>query len=237
MRRAGYLPRYRFPVVVMRFAVVLHLFMRSRDVPLLLFLFFRVKVSHKTVCDWSRKFRRQLSLPVREYSLDEHFITHVDEKYVSVGGEWHYWWTLKDWLGNVIHWILTKCRDSASAKKLFKEARKKLNRDVDIVVRDGLAAYDKTAKYLGRKCRSVVAGIKGKPIIYDKNFYWLTNNSSESINSEIDSHLARFQYNFANLESAQRYADNFMLARHLKMLFAEGKLSEATSTLYQAILL
>ena len=237
MSRNGYLPRYRFPVQVMWFAVILHLFMRSRDVPLLLFLFFRVKVSHKTVCEWSKKFRGQVNLPVRQYLPDEKFIAHVDEKYVSVAGEWHYWWTLKDWLGNVIHWIVTQCRDSESAKKLFKEARTKLNRDVDILVRDGLAAYDKTSKHLGRKCKSVVAGIHGKPVIHEKNFYWLTNNPAESINSEIDSHLARFQYNFSNLESARRHADNFMLIRHLKRLFAEKKLSEATSMLQQAILI
>jgi transposase-like protein len=208
--------------------------MRSRDVSLLLFLFFRVKVTHKTVCDWSKKFRGQLNLPIPNYSTKEHLITHVDEKYILVNGEWNYWWTLKDWMGNVLHWIVTKCRSAESARKLFKETRRKLNRDVDILVRDGLPAYDKTAKILGRKCKSIIAGIHGKPVIYKKNVYFLTNNPAESINAEIDSYLARFQYHFANLESAQRYADNFMLTRHLKRCFAEKKFSEASSLLTQA---
>lgn len=238
MSREGYWPRYRHPVVVIRYAVVLHLFMPSRLVSLLLFLlFFRCWVSHKTVCEWSKKFRAQVSLPVPLYSPKEILRAHVDEKYVSVAGEWHYWWILKDSLGNVIHWLVTKFRDSASAKKLFKEARQKLNKDVDILVRDGLAAYNKTAKYLGRNCKSVVAGINGKAIIHDNKFYWLTNNPAESINSEVDAYLARFQYNYSNLESANRFADNFMLVRHLKKLFAEKKLSEASSMLNQALLL
>lgn len=95
-------------------------------------------------------------------------ICHVDEKYVKVNGEWHYWWSIKDCFGNLIHAIITPLRDYDSAKKLLQEARRKIRRDVDILVRDGLNAYQRSAKLLGRKCKSMIAGIKGKGFIYKK---------------------------------------------------------------------
>ena len=121
------------------------------------------------------------------------------------------------------------------AKKLFREAREKIGRTVDILVRDGLPSYDKSVKFLGRKCRSVVAGIKGRGIIHNKSFYWITNNPSESLNSEIDSYLAKFQYDFESLESANMFAKLFMLRRSLRRCFAAGELLETTSLLNQSI--
>ena len=138
-------------------------------------------------------------------------------------------------LGNAIHAIVTKLRDFASAKKLLTEAREKIGRKVDILVRDGLPAYDKSTKFLGGKCKSVIAGINGKGFIYKKKFYWITNNPAESLNSEIDFYLSKFQDNFENIESANKFARIFMLLKHLKKMFYEKKLLEASLTLEQAI--
>lgn len=234
MAKTGYLKRYRNPIIVIRFAIILHIFLPSRIVPLFLFLLFRAKVSYKTVCEWTNKFANDIILPEYNCTADI-LICHVDEKYVKVKGEWNYWWSIKDCFGNLIHSIITPLRDFDSAKKLLKEARRKIGREVDILVRDGLYAYQRSAKFLGRKCRSVIAGIKGKGFIYKKKFYWITNNSSESLNSEIDFYLAKFQNNFANLESANRFANLFMLRKHLKKCLSEKKLSEASSLLIQAI--
>ena len=222
MTKTGYLKRYRNPIIVIRFAVILHMFLPSRIVVILLFLLFRASVSYKTVCDWTNKFSSNL-------------ICHVDEKYVKVNGEWCYWWSLKDMLGNMIHTIVTKLRDFASAKKLLVEAREKIGRKVDILVRDGLPAYNRSTKFLGRKCKSVIAGINGKGIVYKKKFYWLTNNPAESLNSEIDFYIGKFQNNFENIESANKFARIFMLLKYLKKMFYEKKLLEASLTLEQAI--
>ena len=88
---------------------------------------------------------------------------------------------------------------------------------------------------MGRKCNSVIAGINGKGFIYKKKFYWITTNPAESFNSEIDFYLCKFRNNFANLESANRFANLFMLSKHLKKMFNEKKLLEASSMLEQAI--
>ena len=125
----------------------------------------------------------------------------------------------------------------ASAKLLFKEARKKIGRDVDILIRDGLTAYNRSTKFLGRKCKSVIAGINGKSFIYKNNYYWITNNPAESLNSEIDFYLGKFRNNFVNLESANRFANLFMLSKHLKKSFMEKKFLEASSMLEQAIVI
>src|SRR3989338_7771281 len=139
MAKNGYLKRYRNPIIIIRFAIILHIFLPSRIVSILLFLLFRASVSYKTVCEWTNKF--------------------ADGKYVKVGGEWHYWWSIKDCFGNLIHCIVTQFRDFGSAKKLLKEARRKIDREVDILVRDGLYAYQNSTKFLGRRCKSLIAGI------------------------------------------------------------------------------
>lgn len=235
MTKTGYLPRYRYPIMLIRIAVVLHMYLKSRTVALLIYFFFRAEVSHKTICQWTKRFSPAIDLPYAPPEKNKILICHVDEKYVKVKGEWHYWWSLKDSLGNIISWVVTKSRDLDSAKALFRKARRKIGRNVDILIRDGLSAYDKSTKILGRKCKSVVAGINGKWFLHEKNLYRVTNNPAESLNSEIDFYLSKFQNNFANLESANKFADIFMLQKYLKKCFTEKKLSEVTSTLEQAL--
>lgn len=230
MTRSDYFKRYRFPIFAIRAAVILHMAIPSRFVAMVLFLLFRVHVSHKTICQWTQKFAPQCSVPVYQCAA-KFLICHVDEKFVKVNGTWHYWWSLKDSGGTLIHSIVTACRDYESAKKLLKEAHAMIGRNVDLLIRDGLAAYDRATKFLGRRCKSIVAGIQGNGFIYKKEFYWITNNPSESLNSEIDCYLGKFQYHFGNIESANRFAHSFKLQKYLKKCYAEKKFSEATSLL------
>jgi transposase-like protein len=230
MTKTGYFKRHRFPVFVVRCAILMHLAIPSRFVVVLLYLLFRVRISHKTVCEWTKKFSAQFSVPAYRCRSGI-LICHSDEKFVKVNGEWNYWWSLKDSFGEVIHSIITACRDFASAKRLFKEAHALIGRDVDLLIRDGLPSYDRAIKFLGRKCKSIVAGIQGKGFLHKNQFYWITNNPSESLNSEIDCYLGKFQYHFQNADSANRFAHSFKLQKYLKKCYAEKKLSEATSLL------
>ena len=234
MTKSGYLKKYRNPLIVIKIAIFLHFYLPSRIVPLFLFILFRVKVSHKTVCEWTNKFGRNINLPEYKNTNDK-IICHADEKYVKVKGIWNYWWSIKDSLGNIIHSVVTPYRDFDSAKELLKEARRKIGRNVDILVRDGLSAYDRSTKFLGRRCKSVIAGINGKGFIYKKEFYWITNNPIESWNSEIDFYLKKFRNNFSNLESANKFAQIFILQKHLKKRIMEKKLLEASSMLELAL--
>lgn len=229
MKNTAYLKGYRYPIFIIRLSILLHIYLSSRTVCLILYLLFRCRVSHKTVCEWTKKFTRDINLPSTRYNVSDTLICHADEKYVKVNGVWNYWWSIKDTFGNVISKIITPSRDFLSAKKLFIDARGKIGRAVDILIRDGLPAYDKATKYLGRRCESVVAGINGKGFLYKKSFYWITNNPAESLNSEIDFYISKFQNNFKNLESANKFADLFMLQKYMRNCFNKKKLSEASS--------
>lgn len=237
MTRSGYLKRHRFPIEIIRIAVLLNIFIPARKVSIIVFALFRAKVTHKTVCEWSKKFNNYSDDKKFDYSNIKHLICHVDEKFIKIAGERAYWWTIKDCLGNIIHSIISKSRDIISAKKLFKNARKKTDRDIDLLARDGCFAYEKATRSLGRKCKTIITGINGKGIIFKKDFYWLTNNPAESVNSEIDTFMTRFQRNFRNLESAERHKNNFILQKRLAKSFTEKKLSETSSLLIQAILI
>ena len=153
------------------------MFLPSRLAALILFFLLRVKVTHKTVCEWTKKFADEIILPSYKYTSDI-LICHADEKYVKVKGEWNFWWSIKECLGNVICNVVTDLREFASA-----------------------------------------------------------NNPAESLNSEIDFYLGKFRNNFVNLESANRFANLFMLSKYLKKSFMEKKFLEASSMLEQAILI
>ena len=236
MVKTDCLPHHRYPISVIQTSLLLHHYVPSRTVRIILFFLFRANVSHKTVCQWTQKFG-SWGTPAPQYDPDAVLICHADEKYVKVQGKWHYWWSIKDCFGTPLSSIITATRDGDSAKRLCREARRKIGRDVDIFVHDGLTAYEQATKYLGKKCRSVVAGIQGKWVMANGALYRLTNNPAESLNSEIDDYLAKFQQNFANLESANRFAGMFLFQKHLRKCFAEENLSAASSTLEQALAL
>ena len=101
MAKTGYLKRYRSPIIIIRFALFFHMFLPSRIVQIFLFFIFRTYVSHKTVCQWTNKFANGIAMPKYNFT-GEVLICHADEKYVKVNGEWCYWWSIKDCIGNPI---------------------------------------------------------------------------------------------------------------------------------------
>ena len=211
--------RYRFALIFIKLAVILHICVSSEDVKAILYYVFRVKVSHKTICEWSRKFPEKLPDRKLEYGLHETLILFSDEKFVWIKSQMAYWWTVRDHLGNILSAIVTTARDTNSAKELFRRAKQNINGKVFAVVHDGLASYDSAVHWsFGRKCQSIITGINGKFVMIGKELFWLTNNMSESINAQIDAYLAKHHYNFNSIESANRYAQMFMLRKNLREL-------------------
>ena len=195
----------------------MHIFLSSRDVQAILFFLFRSKLSPKTICEWTKKFHLELPEEKLEYAPEEDVILFADEKYVWIKKAKAYWWSVRDHAGYVLASIITTARDGDSAQELFRRARARINGRVHAVVRDGLTSYDKPIrKVFGRKCKSIVAGIQGKWVIINSNAYWITNNSSESLNAQIDAYYSRFHYNFNNLKSAKQFANMFLYRMHLR---------------------
>ena len=209
--------RHRFPLLVIKLAVVLHAFLPSKDVKALLYYLFRARVSHKTVCWWSKKFAEFTPPKKIKYKQDDTVILYADEKFVKIKEIKAYWWSVRDHLGNVLSYLVTKNRDSASAKRLFRRAKQSIAGGVHAVVHDGLKSYDKPVRSIfGRKCKSIVAGIKGRFEFVNKKLFWITNNSAESLNAQIDCYISKHHYNFNNLESANQCAEMFMYRRNLR---------------------
>ena len=209
--------RYRHVWLVIKLSVLLHIFLSSTDVKAVVYALFRDTVSAKTVCEWSKKFYEGVPFKKVKYKKGETVILFGDEKYVWIKGVQAYWWSVKDHLGNVLATMITTARDAASAELLFRRARERIVGTVHAVVHDGLKSYDKPVKKVfGRKCKSIVAGIKGKFVMINNGLYWITNNSAESLNAQIDAYYTRVHYNFNNLESANRFADMFLCRMHLR---------------------
>lgn len=211
--------RHRYLWIFIKLAVILYAFLSSEDVKAVMYHVFRVKVSHKTICQWAKKFPEQLPKKKIEYKEDETVILFADEKYVWIKSIKAYWWSVRDHLGNVLATIITTSRDTDSAKKLFRRAKENIIGRVHAVVRDGLNSYDDAINWVfGRKCQSIIAGIQGKFVIINNGLYWVTNNLAESLNAEIDCYLARHHYNFNNLQSANYFAEMFLYRKNLREL-------------------
>lgn len=209
--------RHRHAWLVIKLAVLLHVFLSSRDVRAILHYLFCETVAPKTICEWAKKFPLGISLGPVTYTPEEDVILFTDEKYVKVKSEENYWWSIRDHLGRVLATLVTTRRDGKSATELFRRARARINGRVHAVVHDGLASYDKPVrKVFGRKCESVVAGIQGKQVMINNHLYWITNNSAESLNAQIDAYYARHHYNFNSLESANNFATMFLYRMHLR---------------------
>ncbi|MFH1642025.1 MAG: hypothetical protein ABIC04_03945 [Nanoarchaeota archaeon] len=52
--------------------------------------------------------------------LYDALICYVDEKYETVKDKWHYWWILKDMLGNILSLMATKSGDLDFVNKFAK---------------------------------------------------------------------------------------------------------------------
>lgn len=209
--------RHRFVLIIIKLAVVLHIFLSSEDVKAVMYFIFCVRVSGKTICEWAKKFPIELPNKRIEYKKGEDVFLFADEKFVWIKSVKAYWWSVRDHLGNVLANIITARRDTASAKKLFRRARDRIIGKVNAVVHDGLKSYNNAVKWtFGRKCKNIIAGIQGKFVMVNKKSYWITNNSSESLNAQIDCYLARHHYNFNSLESANYFATMFLYRKNLR---------------------
>jgi transposase-like protein len=80
--KTGYLPRYRFPIAIIWFAVFLYIYLKSKTTIILLFFLFRVKVTHKTVCEWTKKFYKPVNLYTKKHSKKKNMIEEAKMKFL-----------------------------------------------------------------------------------------------------------------------------------------------------------
>jgi len=209
--------RYRYYLIFIKLAVVLYIFLSSKDVKAIMYYVFRVKVSGKTICGWAKKFPIEIPEEKIKYKEGEDVLLFADEKFIWIKGIKAYWWSIRDHLGNVLANIVTMRRDTASAKKLLRRAKERISGRVHAVVHDGLKSYNKAVNWtFGRRCKNIIAGIQGKWVMINNKAYHLTNNPAESLNAQIDNYIARHHYNFNSLASANYFAAMFLYRKNLR---------------------
>ncbi|RLF97634.1 hypothetical protein DRN58_08425, partial [Thermococci archaeon] len=111
--------------------------------------FYDVKVNQSTISRWITKYVKIISNYVRTLTPDVSGMWAVDEMALKCNGEWNWLWNLIDTESRfLISSMISqgKVRDVETARKPFKEAKKITKRKPDIIISDGLPAYEKAIK-------------------------------------------------------------------------------------------
>ncbi len=111
---------YRFPKVIISYAVYLyHRLLSYRDVQELLFKR-GVDVSHETVRAWCVRFGPDMAEALRHRKPRRGRAWHLDEMRVVVGGVVHWLWRAVNEYGEVLDVLLQENRDTGAAKRFLE---------------------------------------------------------------------------------------------------------------------
>ena len=134
--------RHRFPPEIISYTIWLyHRFCLSfRDVEDLL-AERGIQVSHESIRRWCLKFGTRFlhSLKRREGRLGDTW--HVDEVFITIGGQIHYLWRAVDQDGDVIDILVQRRRDARAAKRFFTKALKGQGAEPNRLTTDKLKSY------------------------------------------------------------------------------------------------
>lgn len=120
--------RHRFIWLFIKLAVVLYIFLSLEDAKAILYYVFRLKVSGKTISQWSKKFPINLSERKIAYGKNETVILFTDEKFIKIKKKKAYWWSIKDHLGNRLASIITYKKGCGFCKETFQTSKTKYYR-------------------------------------------------------------------------------------------------------------
>ena len=140
--------RHRFPAEIISHCVWLyHRFGLSfRAVEALLFER-GVVLSYETVRRWCLKFGAEYTRRLKCRSARPGDKWHVDEVFLSIGGERRYLWRAVDQVGHTLDILVTRRRDMRAAKRFFRKLLR-ANPKPRVVVTDKLRSYGAALKEL-----------------------------------------------------------------------------------------
>ena len=210
----GFFARYRHSPKEITNAVYLKMKRQtSREVSDTMLAFFRVSVSHATVCSWFKKFVGMIKKFAKLISINFTKIWHVDEKYIKVRGskdKFAYLWVVCDTESKILATHVSDKRDIVNAKIILRKARERTGFLPDIIITDGLQAYKRACRIFGRKTSHLEAHFEGKYAAYHGEILKLCNNRIERLNSDIDLFIHSMR-GFKSFESAQVWIDGFVV--------------------------
>lgn len=169
-----------------------------------------VDISHETVRFWWSRFGPMFANEIRKRRIEglrtSHWQWHLDEVFVRINGERHYFWRAVDHEGEVLESFVTKTRDKKAALKFLRKAMRKHGRS-EVIVTDRLRSY-------GAAMREIGAGNR------QETDRWLNNRAENS-------HLPfrrreRAMLRFRRMRTLQKFAsvhasvlNHFNSERHL----------------------
>ncbi len=209
-RSFSFFCRHRFPDEVIRNTILCSFFVSTRNAAFLAKETLNFSFTHVTAFNWIKKFAYLLSKLSRIRTFSN--IWHIDEKFIKVRGceEFAYLWVVIDDKNNIITTYVSKRRDINAATAALKRAKQCSDKPPDILVSDGLQAYNRSCrKVFGRKTKHIVAHFKTKCFMHNKKLYYLNNNRIESLNSKINLWYKKYR-GFKSLTSAQLWCEMWM---------------------------
>ena len=81
-----------------------------------------LKADHTTIWRWVQRYGPELEERLRRHLKPTNKSWRVDETYVRVKGRWCYLYRAIDSTGATIDFVLSRLRDAATAKRLFRKA-------------------------------------------------------------------------------------------------------------------
>jgi len=144
--KTGLYKRHRFPAEIIRHCVWLYyrFGMSFREVEEMLFER-GIQLSYETVRRWCLKFGGPYARRLKRRSAQPGDKWHVDEVFLTIGGERHYLWRAVDQAGNTLDILVTKKRDKRAAKRFLRKLLRSHPKP-RVVVTDKLRSYGAALK-------------------------------------------------------------------------------------------
>jgi transposase-like protein len=101
-----------------------------------------VNVTHVTILNWVRRYSVILKKYTDKMRVNNSDTIHADEMMIKVKGKWVWFWDVMDKETKyILSNHLSKSRYTRDAKELFFESKQKMSSKPEILVTDGLNAY------------------------------------------------------------------------------------------------
>ncbi len=142
MNKSNIYKRYRFPSVIIQYAVWLYyrFNLSHRDIEDLL-AERGINVTYEAIRLWCIKFGPKYAARLKRKHRGYGDTFFIDEVFVRIDGKQHYLWRAVDQDGEVVDVFLQKRRDGAAAKRFFKRLLKKHQAEPRKIVTNKLRSY------------------------------------------------------------------------------------------------
>jgi putative transposase len=142
MKKSNIYKRYRFPSVIIQYAVWFYyrFNLSHRDIEDLL-AERGINVTYETIRLWCIKFGPKYASRLKRKHCGYGDTFFIDEVFIKIDGKQHYLWRAVDQDGEVVDVFLQKRRDSKAAKRFFKKLLKTHRNEPRKIVTDKLRSY------------------------------------------------------------------------------------------------